>query len=422
MKPASEVTALILDTGLFVEFAAKLAQTFKRTIYYVPPDSGLPKVNRSRIGYGYEGLELVTDLFEVPPSEIDLYCALDVGFGYTQSYLASIGKPVWGCRESEALEFDRVWTKELMEDEGLPVGKFEVVEGMKALREYLRKHENVFVKVDRWRGTCESFHSKDYKFIEPRLDELEHNLGSLKYIQPFIVEDALDEPDMVEYGTDLITMDGINPKVILSGLELKDSLYVGRVQPFANIPEPLTRWNVVMAKYLKELHCRGPISNEIRIGKKHLPHMIDATLRLPAPPNELYQEMIKNLASIVWNGANGIVEEPDWIAPFGAQAIGFSNWADQNCQIVDFPAKLRNHVKLHNGAKINGSYVVIPMPFELSEVCAVVAWGDTMDDAIEKCKDICDEVTGFGLSFPTEKFASATEEIEKLDKIGLGIF
>ena len=422
MKEAKDIVCQICDAGLFVELAAKLAETFKRTIFYCPPDVGLPKINRSRIGYGFPGLELTNDLFEVSPSEIDLYCFLDVGWGATQSYLAGLGKPVWGSREGEALEFDRVWTKELMKDEGLPVGKFTILEGVKELRKHLKEHDNQFVKIDRFRGSVESFAAPNYKAVEMHLDEIAHELGALQHIQEFICEDALNEPDMIEYGTDLITCDGNYPKNILSGIELKDSLYVGRVQPFANIPEPLTRWNVKMAPYLREFKYRGMLSNEIRIGPKHDPYMIDATCRAPAPPNELFQEMISNLAEVAWMGSNGIQVEPKWIAPFGAQAIGYSSWADKNCQIIEFPNKLRRHVKLHNGAKINGNYYVLPMPFELSEVCAVVAWGDTMENAIDKCKDICKDVTGFGLRFPTEMFSDAQDEIDKMDKINLGIF
>jgi len=420
VKDIKDLTILVADSGLFCDFAAKLSESVKRCIYYVPPDMGLPKINLSRIGYNLGNLELVTDLFEVSPKEIDMYAFLDVGFGSTAAFIESLGKPVWGSKEGEALELDRVWMKELLADEGMPVGRYEVLEGMKALREYLRKNDNVFVKCNRWRGTLESFFSKNYKEIETKLFELEHDLGAWSSVMEFIVEDEL--PDCIEFGTDLITCDGMYPKNFISGYEIKDSCYVGVFKAFADLPEPLTRWNTVMAPYLKEFRYRGALSNEIRIGKDLKPYMIDATCRLPSPPNELYQEFYTNIADMVWGAANGIMIEPEPIAKFGAQVIGASSFAEKNWQPVDFPAKLRKHVKMHNACKIGSRYYIIPQSYGLEEIVSVCGWGDTLEAAIEMVKDVAGQVTGYGLSFPCEKFDFAQKQLEEADAMGLGIF
>ena len=420
MKEAKDITCLVADSSLFCDFAAKLSETYKRVLYFCPPDMGLPKINLSRVGYNLSNLELVTDLFEVKPSEIDMYAFLDVGFGSTAAYIESLGKPVWGSKEGEALELDRVWMKELLADENMPVGRYEVIEGMKALQEYLKKNDNVHVKCNRWRGTLETFSSKEYNDIKTKLKELDRDLGAWSDVMEFIVEDDL--PDSIEFGTDLITVDGQYPKSFLSGYEIKDSCYVGVFKAFADLPEPLTRWNTVMAPYLKEFRYRGALSNEIRIGKDLKPYMIDATCRLPSPPNELYQEFYTNIADMVWGAANGIMVEPEPIAKFGAQVIGASSFAEKNWQSVDFPAKLRKHVKMHNACKIGSRYYIIPQSYGLEEIVSVCGWGDTLEAAIEMVKDVAGQVTGYGLSFPCEKFDFAHEQIEASEKIGLGIF
>jgi len=188
------------------------------------------------------------------------------------------------------------------------------------------------------------------------------------------------------------------------------------------LPEPLTRWNTVMAPFLKAFRYRGALSNEIRISKDLKPYMIDCTARLPSPCNELYQEFYTNIAEIVWGAANGIMVEPEPIAKFGAQVVGKSLFAKKNWQPVDFSEKLREHVKMHNACKIDKRYYVIPQYSELEEIVSVCGWGNTLEAAIEMVKDVAGQVTGYGLSFPCEKFDFAKEQLDRADEFGLGIF
>lgn len=43
IKDPSDVVALVVDNGLFVEIAIKLAQTYKKVYYYVPWEAHLPR-------------------------------------------------------------------------------------------------------------------------------------------------------------------------------------------------------------------------------------------------------------------------------------------------------------------------------------------------------------------------------------------
>lgn len=273
LKPLSEVTALVIDNGLFVELACRLARSYKKVYYYVPWENGFPKMNSAYIGHGLEGIELVSSPFSVL-DDVDLVVFPDVYFGPMQEWLVKHGKIVWGARLGEALELERCSTKKLMTKMGLPVNPWVKVKGMAALREYLKTHNDVWVKINKFRGTFETFHSPNYKDVEPKLDEVEHQLGAFKYIIEFIIESNLK--DKVEIGVDAYVIDGKLPSKILAGIEVKDQGYVGIFKDYKEFPNVLTDFDKKMFKTLEDYGYRGFYSTEIRVGKDHKPYMIDA--------------------------------------------------------------------------------------------------------------------------------------------------
>lgn len=422
MKPLSDVTALVVDNGLFVEQAVCLARTYKKVYYCTPGgiQSAFPKMNDTEIGYGLENIEVVTDVFGDHFDSIDLFVFPDCYYGNLQVRLLRLGKTVWGARLGEELELSRDGCKLLMKKLGLPVGPWAKVKGMDALRQHIKTHKNQHIKVNKVRGTFETFMAKDYKSVEPKLDEIEYNLGAFKYIIELICEDDL--PNKAELGTDGYTIDGKFPSVALSGCEIKDVSYAGKFGKYSDLPEPLTRFNRIMAPVFGEYGYRGFLSTEVRIGKDHVPYMIDFCSRSPSPPNELYQEFYTNFADIIWQGANGILVDPKPIAKYGAEVLIHSAWADKGCQPVDFPDELRRHVKLRNAAKINNQYYAIPQAVGLPEIGAVIGYGDTIDAAFDMCREVAKHVDGYYIKIPLESFEEAQEQIELADKFGLKMF
>jgi prefoldin subunit 5 len=55
----------------------------------------------------------------------------------------------------------------------------------------------------------------------------------------------------------------------------------------------------------------------------------------------------------------------------------------------------------------------------MSEVGAVVAIGDSVENVIEKLKDYCSQIKGNDLTFKTDKIDSAIESLKNLKKIGI---
>ncbi len=413
---------MVIDGGLHPDFAVRLARDFKKVYYYVPPSGdAFQTINASTIGKGLEGIEVVDSWYNDQFPQIDLFAVLDIRFGWLQELLVSLGKVVWGSRRGEQLEQDRVATKKVMAKLGQPVNDYAVLHGMVALREYLKTHEGVHVKVSKYRGTFESFYSATYRDIEPLLDSVESQIGPMKTEIDFVAEKDL--PDRIEIGIDAWSVDGQWPIAVLLGIEMKDASYIGVFKPWADIPEPIRRWNEAISPLLRSFGYRGAISDEKRIGKDLKPHMIDQTCRLPSPPSELYAEFYLNIAEIVWKGANGVMVAARPASKFGAEVIIKSKWAvDSNWQPVYFPPEYRKNVKLHCACRIKGTYYVIPQSYQLEEIGAVVGWGDTAETAIKMVKRVAEKVEGHGIKIATATLDEAQGEMDKTNAIGLKVF
>jgi hypothetical protein len=272
-----------------------------------------------------------------------------------------------------------------------------------------------------WSGNSfETFFAPDYKFVEPKLDEVENSLGAFKHVAEFVVEDDL--ADKVEYGIDAYCIDGKFPKKLLSGLEIKDQGFVGVFKNYADLPEVFTRFDKVMAPLLKQYGYRGFYSTEVRVGKDMTPYMIDFCARAASPPNELYQVLYKNLAEIIWAGANGECIDPVPLGQYGAEALIHSSWADKGWQPLDIPADVKPYVKLRNATFINGKWYVIPQAVGLPEIGAVIGYGSSLKEAIAMVTKIADQIRGYYVEVKTDSFDKADEEIAMMDKLGLNVF
>lgn len=421
MSELSNKTVLVVDNGLFVSLAIRLAQDFDK-VYYCCPSwvDAFPKMNKAMIGHGYDEIEVVDDVFGPHFDDIDLFVFPDVYFGQLQLSLEAEGHLVWGARMGEELELSRDATKVLMKELGLPVGPWEKVRGMEKLREFLKANKNQHVKVNKWRGILETFLSKDYRSVEPKLDEVEYNLGAFKSLIDFIVEEDL--PDKVEIGVDAFTVDGQYPTKLLAGIEVKDVAYVGMFQDYAALPDELTEFDAKMAPTLKTYGYRGFYSTEVRTGKDRKGYMIDFCARAGSPPSEVYQEFYKNISEIIWDGANGKITDPIPEAKYAAELLIHSSWADKNFQPVDFPKDMNRFVKLRNTTKIKGRNYVIPQAVGLPEIGACIGFGNTLKAAMTMAQDVAAEIDGYYIRIPTESFEEAQQEIAKLEAFGIRMF
>jgi len=406
-------TVLVIDNGVFPEIARRLASEFGRVLFWSSWAGGYPVSKGLLIGHGDDKIERIVDPWPfIEADEIDLYVFPDVYEGALQSYLRSQGKRVFGCGRGAELELDRIKAKEIMAEGGVPIGPYKEIIGITALRKFLKKNDNQFVKQDATRGDFETFHASTYPRIEPRLDELEHSLGAQADIKRFIVEEGID--DAIEAGYDGWSVDGQFPKVAITGIEVKDRAYIGRIMPYRKMPKQVIAVNESLSGAMKSYEYRGFFSSEVRIAADGKGYPIDLTARAGSPPSEVYQEMFKNLAEIVWYGAEGILIEPEYDDIWGAEVLMLSDWADKNWLHVDFPKEVRSNVKLRNFCVINGEHYVVPQLCGAPEVGSVVATGKTAKEAIEKVKTIAEQVKGYNLEMPVEAMDEALADLNDI--------
>jgi hypothetical protein len=413
-------TALVVCSGLFVSVAERLGRDFGKVYLYVPYAGNFPTMSKGRLGWGLKNVELVDGVFGKHFEEVSLFVFADLGHAALQIQLEKMGKRVWGPRNAEEQEIYRELCKNKMEELGLPVQPWTVVKGVTELAKYLKSHENQLVKIDRWRGVTETFFAPSLEIVEPKIHAIAETLGPWKEEMEFIVEDEL--PDRVEVGVDTYCIDGQYPTQTLVGLEVKDAGYLGQFVKWGEIPEPLRRWNEAFAPLFARYGCRGTVSNEIRIGEDKVPYMIDATIRMPSPPSELMQELFTNFSEILWEGAGGNLVEPTPAAKWGVEVIFKSAWAENNLQLVDYPDEFDAQIKLYNKVVVDGKRYVVCQDDEMTEIGAVVGWGDTPEEAFEHAKKAGESIKGYGIKFEMGAADKAHEQIEELAELGVSPF
>jgi len=420
MKRTSQVTCMVVDTGLFAEAAVTLARSMKKVYYCNPGWVGAsPRPHDAEVGEGMEGIEVVGDVHD-HFDDVDLYCFFDIYFGPLQVWLESQGKMVWGSRMAEELEIDRIKCREVMKDAGLPVAPGRVIVGMDALRKFLAANEDKYVKINKWRGVLETVYAEKYWLVKPVLDRLEWKLGPDAKTTPFLVEDKME--DCVSLGTDAWMVDGDLPERHMAGIEIKDLCYVARMMDRADIPEPVRKFEEEMSDKFAAYGYRGLYSTENMIGKDRVPHMNDFCARMGSPPGELEQYILTNFADICWYGANGLMTEPEEAAEFGAQAIISSPWAECNDLPILIPDEFRRQVKLRNAIKDGDKYYCRPQEVPAPEIGSIVAVGDTLEEAVEQIREIAGSIRGHQIEIPLHAFDSAHEEMEKAAKFKLDFF
>ena len=423
MIDISEKTILVHDSGSFFEIALKLADYYKEVLYYVPWTAGFPGMDKAVIGCEWKDKE-VQDSFDGKPlrrienffdyvDEADIIFFTDCYDGDLMEYLRRQGKLVCGSGAGQELELEKYATLEIFADEGMDVAPMKAVIGIDALRKELQKNENRFIKIGKYRKTIETFHHSTYKLTEPILSKIEWELGPLAKVMEFIIQEPIDA--IVEEGADLYSVDGIYPKTVLSGVEIKDMAYAGKMIPYNKQSPGVLKTNEQIGAFLKEYEYRGFLSTEVRTTKDDKNYLIDPTMRLPQPPSSLYTLIWGNLGEIVWGLANGKVIDPEPEAPYGMYATISSDWYDEHHQPIYFPEKYRDNVKLNYPVKIDGAYYCLNIN-NFPEVGSIVAVGDSFEACKKQIEDIAASIEGYGITVRIDKLDAAIEEFGKMEK------
>lgn len=421
MSDLSSKTALVVDGGLFLPLVHRLSRDFGKVLLYVPGGSPFPTINDAVIGDGFDDIERVHDLWQAVRKS-DIVVFPDVGQSDLQLQIeqeSALSAPVWGSREGDRLELERAFLKDKQAEWQMAFPDYSLVKGLTDLRDYMRSHQDVYVKLSRYRGAMETHHSVDYETSLPWLDGMAVKLGPIQEFVTFIVEDALEA--VVELGFDGFSIDGKFPDVAVHGIEQKGRGYIGCVRPYKNLPSELVQVNSDLSSFLNETHYRNFFSTEVRVSKDGIAYLTDPSCRHASPAGECLDELYSNLGEIIWEGAKGNLVEPVYSAKFAVQAL-IDHPGDKNAwRIVDVPPEARQWVKLYFECEVGGKICLPPFPWSDSTIGSVIGLGDSIESAIEDMKAHASALDGQGLMVHTDAVADVLREIREAEKAGVEI-
>jgi len=424
MKEVKDVTCCVVDSGLFLPMALRLAEGFKRTLYWSPDNRSFPSIKQACIGDGFDTIERVRD-FWPHFDEIDLFVFPDVGQSYLQSFLIQQGKAVWGSRGNDKWEVDREALMSLLGEIGLEVPKFEVVQGWSNLVEFLKDKTDKYVKISRYRGDMETQHWRSWVEDQNWLYSLALALGPTKELFRFLVFDAIDTD--IEIGGDTYCIDGQWPSLMLNGLEWKDKSYFAAVTKRDEMPEQIQEimnaFGVVLMDTVLagDNHRTGGYRNQISFedrvqGDKH--YFIDATQRAGMPSSSSQQLLWTNFPEIIWTGANGELVDPVPAAQFSIECMITTKTEADQWEAVEIDPDLLPWARLSYCCRVGHTYAFPPEEMHRGELGWLVALGDTPSEALERIKALADLLPD-GLNADVEALAGVIQEIEEGEKQGI---
>lgn len=415
LKDTSEVTACVCDMGMFMPVALKLPEHFKKVYYTTPTEKGFQEIGDFVLGDGFKEIHRLDDF--LAPSvfdEIDLFVFPYILNSGLQEHLVQCGKAVWGSRRADELEMYKGKFYDMLKKVGLPVPEHEVIVGMKKLRHYLIDHDDVYVKISRYRGTMDTWHHETYQKSRSYLDQLTCTLGPFQDTMPFYVIQKIDTP--IEGGIDTYCIDGQWPNQAVLGYEKKNECYLAVVKPMDEMDNRFRIVNEKVGPILAEYQYRQFFSTEVRVkGKQSF--FIDPTCRTASPAGEEMLDLFGNIGDIVWRGANGELVEPDITAEFAGEAYIHWTGDEKEWKCMTVPKNLPATVKLYGCAEHEGAYHWPPEDEEV--IGCVVATGDSPEEVIDAIKETAEALQDNDIRVDVASFVDLLQEIEKAAEQGI---
>jgi hypothetical protein len=415
MKPVDQVVACVVDYGTFISLADKLGETYSKVFYYSPMEGEYRDARDCVIGDGIPNIDRIDEFMDPAVfDQTDLFIFPDIGWGGTQRYLRQEGKAVWGSMGADDLEQYRTRFNELIESLGMPMVATQTVKGLTNLALVLKDCENKWIKINRFRQNMETWHHHNWVHSERKLEELAHEFGGIKELITFTLQDDIETD--VEVGYDGWCIDGKYPTRCFQGYEKKNELYLGALTEYGDLPEAIQYVNEKMAPTLKAYGYRNFIATEIRC-KDDEYYFIDPTMRMPGQTGEQALESCKNLAEVIWKGANGEVVDPDYCCTFAAEATMHYTDGDDQWKTVEIPSKIRPMCKLVHYCIVDGVYHFPPGAND--EIGVVMGLGDTIEAAIDDLKENFSELKQEPLKINDTGFIELLEAIHEAEKSGV---
>lgn len=411
-----DLTALVVDHGLFLPVARRLARDFKKVYYYTPWEKSFPTV-RDCIGDGYDNIERVNSIWDAV-HKCDLAVFPDIGFSAEQSAIKALDIPVWGSGTADELEVFRGSFLDALLQTDLPIPTYQKITGLNELRSHLKDKENKWIKVSKYRGDWETLHWRNWQQDEPTLDAFAVKLGPWKELFTFFVFDPIETN--IEDGDDSYCINGKWPKLLIRGMECKDKAFIGTFQKAVDLPEHLKAVHDAFGPILAQHDYRGFFSMEVRVTEEGQGYFIDPTCRAGSPPSQVQCEMIANYSEIIEAGSRGELVEPEPYAKFGVQSLltikpdRKTNWF-----AVEIPDHLDQWMKCGMCSIIDGRTVFPPNEdADFNEIGWIVGVGDSMEEAITHLQKNIQDLPE-GVCCESMPIAELLEEIAEAEEKGM---
>lgn len=407
-------TCLVYDKGLYVELALRLARDFGKVFYYNHYKDDYSRSEKLKVGDGFSEITKVYNFWDIYMSEnIDLFVFPNIMDGDLQDYLIQQGKFVWGSREAEMLEKDRMGFVEYLKKLDMPIPETQNVTGIDELRNvlYSSPDKKVVKMQGDERGDGETFIHKNNIITEKyEIRPLEKTEKAKE--KKFLVQSLI--PTKAEIGYDGFCIDGKYPDTALFGIEVKDMGYIGEVRKYEDLPEGVKYVNDKFSKTLKSYGYRGNWSTEIREGEDGKHYFIDPTCRCPYPPTNLMLEIWDNISECMYQGSRGILVDMKFKSKYGIEVEMFDETAKDYEYVLIYPEELNQWVKQPYITYHDNRKWVQPQTVVNSNVGSLIAIGDSIEECVILAKERADKIIGKKLKIDFSCLDSAIKELKTL--------
>jgi len=409
-----DVTVAVLDAGTFVPLSQMFAGKARKVYYYSPFESEFLGIDRCVIGDGIEHVHRLDDFMEPDVfREVGLWIFPDIGFGGLQKYLIEQGKLVWGSMGHSDLELYRTRFLKVLKECGLPVIHSEKCVGLTALSDYLKESKGKkHVKINRYRENMETWCHYDWLHTQHVIAGLAVKFGPLSERIVFVVQDDIETD--IEIGYDGWLIDGQFPKESFSGYEKKNQLYLGSLLEYDKLPEAARFVNERFAPMLPGY--RNFLATEIRM-LDDIPYFIDPTNRMAGQTMEHVLETCTNLPEVILAGAQGQVIDPEFSNLFAAEATIHYKSEGDGWKSLRVPPEAERKTKLYRCCFTDGSYHF--PPHKSDELGVVCGMANTIEGAIEDCRETFEALGEQPIWIEMEGFADLLKSIQQAEEEGL---
>lgn len=404
-----DVTACIVDRGLFPSIALCMAKQCKQVFYTGPPEQVMRSFQDDIIGDGFENVYRVESLWDVEDI-CDVFVFTDIGFRAEQAKLKREGKAVWGHMGADIFEVNKGAFLRELESLGMTVPDHEIITGFDALIEHLSDKEDKYVKLSTWRGDWETFHWRNLAMDLPYL--IGHKLNRSPFRNKFVfyVFDPIEA--ILEDGIDTWCIDGAWPEFVLHAVERKDKALLGGMMRFDDVYGETRLVNELWGQTLARFGYRGAFSTEVRP-----PVFNDPTCRFGSPPHQLQTVLIKNLPEVIYRGALGELVEPEYDDPMGAQVLVTTDREIDDYLTIDIPDDLRESFVSSFCFECDGKLGVAPNPLE-NTAGWLVATGKDIEEVVDRLKDLKSMLPD-GFECDVTSLAKVIDDMKEVEKEGV---